>query len=121
MNVINFFLAHWDIITLTIAAVAWVVYAVFKGNKSIVMSMLFSMVTEAEKNFGAGTGALKLATVIAQVYPKLPAIIRTFITAEKLQSWVEDALTMAKEKWETNSSIQAYIAPENVVTENTEA
>ena len=80
MNVVNFVIEHWDIITLVIAAVVCIVYAVFKGNKSVVMNMLFSLVTEAEKNFGAGTGALKLASVIEQVYPKLPTIIKTFIT-----------------------------------------
>lgn len=112
MNVINFVVEHWDIITLVIAAVSAIVYAVFKGNKSVVMRMLFSLVTEAEKNFGAGTGALKLASVIEQVYPKLPTIIKTFITAETLEMWVEDALVLAKKKWEENMNLQAYIAAE---------
>lgn len=112
MNVINFVIGHWDIITLVIAAVSAIVYAVFKGNKSVVMRMLFSLVTEAEKNFGAGTGALKLASVIEQVYPKLPTIIKTFITAETLEMWVEDALVLAKKKWEENMNLQAYIAVE---------
>lgn len=120
MNVIKFLLAHWDIITLSIATITCFVYAVFKGNKSIVMSMLFSLVTEAEKNFGAGAGTLKLAAVITQVYPKLPAIIKAFITADTLQSWVEIALTAAKEKWESNTNIHAYIAPESAVDENSE-
>ena len=105
MNVIDFILEHWDIITLVIAAVAAIVYAVFKGNKSVVMNMLFSLVTEAEKNFGAGTGALKLASVIEQVYPKLPTIIKTFITAETLVKWVEDALVLAKKKFEFSKII----------------
>lgn len=121
MNVINFVLEHWDIITLVTAAVICIVYAVFKGNKSVVMNMLFSLVTEAEKNFGAGTGALKLASVIEQVYPKLPTIIKTFITAETLVKWVEDALVLAKKKWEGNLNLQAYIAPELPAGENTES
>lgn len=121
MSVINFVVAHWDIIALAIAAVAAIVYAVFKGNKSVVMNMLFSLVTEAERNFGAGTGALKLASVIEQVYPKLPTIIKTFISAETLVKWVEEALVLAKKKWEDNLNIQAYIAPELPAGENTES
>lgn len=120
MDVINFVIEHWDIITLVIAALSAVVYAVFKGNKSVVMRMLFSLVTEAEKNFGAGTGALKLASVIEQVYPKLPTIIKTFITAETIEKWVEDALVLAKKKWEENLNLQAYIAPGLPAGENTE-
>lgn len=120
MNVINFILEHWDIITLVTAAVACIVYAVFKGNKSVVMNMLFSLVTEAEKNFGSGTGALKLATVIEQVYPKLPTIIKTFISSATLTKWVEEALVLAKKKWEENLNLQAYIAPELPAGESTD-
>lgn len=120
MNVINFVIEHWDIITLVIAALSAIVYAVFKGNKSVVMSMLFSLVTEAEKSFGTGTGSLKLASVINQVYPKLPTIIKTFITSETLIKWVEEALVLAKKKWEENLNLQAYIAPELPTVENTE-
>lgn len=111
MNVINFVMNNWDIITLVIAAIAAVVYAVFHGNKSVVMKMLYSLVTEAEKNFGSGTGSLKLAAVIAEIYPKLPAVIKLFITEETIEKWVEDALAAAKKKWESNTNIQAYITP----------
>lgn len=111
MNVINFVMNNWDIITLVIAAIAAVVYAVFRGNKSVVMKMLYSLVTEAEKNFGSGTGSLKLAAVIAEIYPKLPAVIKLFITEETIEKWVEDALAAAKKKWESNTNIQAYITP----------
>lgn len=111
MNVINFFIEHWDIITLALAAVAAVVYATFKGNKSVVMRMLYSLVTEAEKDFGNGTGSLKLSAVITEVYPKLPAIIKMFITEDILKKWVEDALDKAKKTWETNANIKAYVTP----------
>ena len=121
MNVINFIAAHWDIITLAVAAVSVIVYAIFKGNKSVVMNMLFSLVTEAEKSFGAGTGALKLASVIEQVYPKLPTIIKTFITSDTLVKWVEEALALAKKKWEENLNLQTYIAHELPAGENTES
>ena len=113
MNIINLFIANWDIITLAIAAVAAIVFAVFRGNKSVVMKMLFALVTEAEKNLGSGTGALKLTAVITEIYPKLPAVIKTFVSADRLQKWVEEALEAAKEKWETNGNIKAYIEPDS--------
>ncbi len=82
-------------------------------NKSVVMKMLYALVTEAEKNLGGGTGALKLASVIEAIYPKLPAVIKMFITDELLQKWVEEALKIAKESWEKNSNIALYITPPN--------
>ncbi len=111
MNAIDFILANWDFILLIAAAVAAVVYAVFKGNKSVVMKMLYALVTEAEKNFGGGTGSLKLASVIEAIYPKLPTVIKMFVTDVMLQKWVEEALLLAKEAWEKNADIAQYITP----------
>ena len=109
MNVVNFIVQNWDFILLIVAAIAGVVFAIFKGNKSVVMKMLFSLVTEAEKEYGGGTGVLKLAEVMNQIYPKLPPIVKTFVTAERLTKWVEEALAAAKAKWESNIAIAAYI------------
>ena len=123
MNVLEFIIANWDFILLIVAAVAAVVFFAFKGNKSVVMKMLYALVTEAEKAYGGGTGALKLATVIAAIYPKLPAMLKLFITEATLTKWVEDALTAAKEAWKKNAAIADYIAkpadtaPEALATE----
>lgn len=111
MNVIEFILANWDFILLIVAAVSAVVFAVFKGNKSVVMKMLYALVTEAEKDFGSGTGSLKLASVIETIYPKLPAVIKMFVTDKTLQKWLEDALATAKSTWEKNANIANYITP----------
>lgn len=105
MNVLNYIIANWDFILLIIAAVAAVVFAIFKGNKSIVMRMLYALVTDAEQAFGAGTGSLKLAAVVDLIYPKLPAIIKTFISDEMLVKWVEEALAAAKEEWKKNPAL----------------
>ena len=109
MNVLNFIVSNWDFILLIVAAVAAVVFAIFRGNKSVVMKMLYALVTEAEKALGAGPGSLELAQVIAAIYPKLPAVIKAFVTDETLAKWVDDALDVAKEAWKKNSAIAAYI------------
>ena len=105
MNVIEFIITNWDFILLIVAAVAAVVYAIFKGNKSIVMRMLYSLVTEAEQAYGGGTGSLKLAAVVEVIYPKLPGVIKAFISDETLVRWVEEALTAAKEAWANNPAL----------------
>ena len=111
MNVINFIIENWDFILLIIAAVVCVVLVVFKGNKSVIMRMLFALVTEAEKEYGGGTGALKLASVLAKIYPKLPTIIKAFVSADRLIEWVEEALIKAKEVWASSVAVAAYIEP----------
>lgn len=109
MNAINFIIQQWDSILLVILVLAIIVYAIIRGNKGIVMEMLYAAVNAAEKKFGPGTGSLKLASVIAEVYPKIPASIRAFISAEMLTKWAEDALKLAKQHWEKNQAIAEYI------------
>lgn len=109
MTVLEFIAMNWDFILLIVAAVAAIVFFAFKGNKSVIMKMLYALVTEAEKELGSGTGSLKLATVIAQIYPKLPAVIKLFVTEKTITKWVEDALATAKEAWKQNMAIAEYI------------
>lgn len=109
MNILNFIAQNWDFLLLIVAAAAALVFFVFKGNKSVVMKMLYALVTEAEKELGGGTGELKLASVMAEIYPKLPAVIKMFITEDTLVEWVEDALDAAKETWKQNAAIAEYI------------
>lgn len=100
MDVLNFIVEHWDFILLIVAAIAAVVFFSFKGNKPVIMRMLYVLVNEAEEAFGSGTGPLKLAAVISEAYPKLPAVIKLFITEKTLVKWIETALVAAKEAWQ---------------------
>ena len=109
----NFFLANWDIILFAIVFIAVLVYLWVRGGKSVVFKMLYAMVTEAEKEYGDGTGALKLASVIDKIYLKLPMVVRLFMTADTLQKWVETVLVEAKKTWEQNNDIQKYIKSAN--------
>lgn len=118
MNVINFIVQNWDFILLIVVAVAAIIFAIFKGNKSVVMRMLYSLVTEAEQIYGAGTGSLKLAAVIDAIYPNLPAVIKLFITDETLVKWVETALETAKDAWKKNAALAEYVKQPAEGTQN---
>lgn len=110
MQVINFIITNWDFLLLIVLSVAAVVFYAFKGNKSVIMKMLYALVTEAEKELGGGTGSLKLASVIAKIYPHIPAVVKMFITEETLTQWIEEALLKAKEEWARNPALlTAYI------------
>ncbi|MBR3966714.1 MAG: hypothetical protein IKJ91_06545 [Clostridia bacterium] len=109
MNIAEFIITYWldIIIAVLFAALLGLLY--YKGHKKWVYTILYSLVTEAEKQFGGGTGELKQAYVIKQVYNALPGILKTFISAEKIGAWVDDALITAKEKWKKNGYISDYI------------
>lgn len=109
MNVLNFIASYWDSILIILGFVALLVVLYVKGQKNIVYKILYSLVTEAEKRFGGGTGELKQAYVIERIYNALPAVLKIFLTAERLGEWVDEGLALAKEKWAKNSSVSGYI------------
>ncbi len=109
MNIAEFFITYWFEIVIAEVFAALLGLLYYKGHKRWVYTILYSLVTEAEKQFGGGTGELKQAYVIKQVYNALPGILKTFISAERIGKWVDDALTIAKEKWAKNANISDYI------------
>ena len=105
MKIIEFIITNWSDILLVIAAVVSLVYAIYKKDLSLVRQQLFSLVTEAEREYGSGTGALKLASVVTTIYPKLPKLFKSIITEKKLVQVIEDVLIEAKKKWESNTKL----------------
>ena len=109
MAILDFLAMHWDSILLILLFALLLVLLYIMGHKKIVYKILYSLVTEAEKQFGGGTGELKQAYVIEKLYSALPAVLKALVTAEQLEKWVDDALEKAKEKWKQNANIDGYI------------
>ena len=98
------------VVTLVILAI--------RGKKDIVAKILYALVTEAEKIYGGGTGSVKFAYVVEKAYSYLPAILKVFITYERLKTMIEDALAAAKIKWAEEAGISDYLKePELLVGE----
>lgn len=95
------------IITLVIllAIVAVFVILAVRGKKDIIYKILYSLVDEAEKQFGGGTGKLKFAYVVEKAYSILPPFFKMFITYGTLEKWIEKALAEAKEYWAKQAGI----------------
>lgn len=109
MNILNFLLLNWDSVLVVLAVLVGVIVLLAKKQYAILDRIILVLVTEAEKQYGGGTGAVKLAAVIDWVYPKIPAVIRLFITEAQLVAAIERVLAEAKAKWEKNPNISSYI------------
>ena len=108
MKALEFLNDYWSIIFLVALITATVIYALYKKDYSIVKKLIFSLVTEAELAYGSGTGVLKLSTVIAALYPKLPQTFKMFVTEKRLTQLVEIVLADAKKKWEANPKLLEF-------------
>lgn len=118
MNIIQFLLANWDSVLVILAFLALIVVLVKRGETKVLNKVLFGLVTQAEKQFGGGTGKLKLAAVSDWIYQRIPAVLKLLFSEKDIENMIETALAEAKKAWGNNENIAAYIEPttEIVVT-----
>ena len=105
---IDFLLSNWDSVLAVVVFVAILVFLAYRGKRGVVDEIIYRVVTELEREYASGTGNLKLAAAIETIYPKLPAVIRVFITTDGLKAWIERGLAEAKERWAKNTALAEY-------------
>lgn len=76
------------------------------------------LVTDAEIEFGPGTGKLKRSYVIDELYKRIPDEYKKYITEDNLDSIIKNALDEAEALWSSNRDISrmVYGTPRNVNT-----
>ena len=110
MNIIYFLLANWDSVLVVLAFIVLCVVLVKRGETKILKHILFNLVTQAEREFGTGTGALKYAAVSDWIYQRLSAVLKLLFTEKDIDTMIE--------AWGTNENVKNYIeAPAIMGTE----
>ena len=109
MAIVTFLLSYWDSILVVGALIVGLIILIKRGETKILENILYSLVTQAEKEFGDGTGSLKYAAVVDWIYQRLPAVLKLIFTEKNLNAMIEDALAKAKEQWAKNNNLQGYI------------
>lgn len=67
------------------------------------------LVTDAEIDYGNGTGVLKRSRVIEQLYTLIPDEYKPYVTEENLDAVINKVLPEAKKLWEENEQIKAIV------------
>ena len=109
MNVLAFLAANWDSVLVVVAFLAVVVVLIKRGETKILKQILFNLVTQAEKQFGSGTGSLKYAAVADWIYQRIPAVLKLLFTSNDIEKMIEAALEEAKKAWGANENLKGYI------------
>jgi len=115
MKIIAFLAANWDSVLVVLAFLALIVVLIKRGETAVLKKILFGLVTKAEKEFGGGTGKLKLATVSDWIYQRIPAVLKLLFSQRDIENLIESALEEAKKAWGTNESLATYIEPPVVI------
>lgn len=121
----EFITDNWYIILAAIAAVAVLVYVVVKFFKfpraeqiTKIKEWLLFAVTQAEQQFGSGTGQLKLRCVYDMFVTKFPYLVK-FVSFEFFSKLVDDVLVKFKDMFKSNAAVQSYVNS-NVVEHKSE-
>lgn len=109
MNVLTFLAKNWDSVLVVVAFLAVVVVLIKRGETKILKQILFTLVTQAEKQFGSGTGSLKYAAVADWIYQRIPAVLKLLFTSSDIEKMIEAALEEAKKAWGANENLKGYI------------
>lgn len=109
MNVLTFLAKNWDSVLVVVAFLAVVVVLIKRGETKILKQILFNLVTQAEKQFGSGTGSLKYAAVADWIYQRIPAVLKLLFTSRDIEKMIEAALEEAKKAWGANENLKGYI------------
>ena len=115
MNIINFLLANWDSVLIVAGFAAVVIVLIKRGETKILKQILFNLVTQAEKQFGTGTGELKFAAVADWIYQRIPAVLKLLFTEADIAKMIETVLEEAKKAWGKNDNIKTYIETPPIV------
>ena len=114
MNVLTFLAKNWDSVLVVVAFIALVVALIKRGETKILKQILFNLVTQAEKQFGSGTGSLKYAAVADWIYQRIPAVLKLLFTSSDIEKMIEAALEEAKKAWGANENLKGYIETPSV-------
>lgn len=109
MKILLWLIANWDSLTVLLVALIGLVVYIRKNGIRAIKTLLLAWITEVEKEYGGGTGALKKAMVTAKIYAALPSTLRLLISENTISILIEAGLEYAKEVWEQNQAINTYI------------
>ena len=131
MQVLLFIAHHWHDILVVVLLIASIITGISKwtakhgpifekmslGEKMAYITRLLTnlvpialvLVTDAEIQFGGGTGPLKRSYVIDELYKRIPDEYKKYITEDNLDSIINKALEEAEKLWANNPRVNMMV------------
>lgn len=131
MQVLLFIASHWHDILVVVLLIASIITGISKwtakhgpifekmslGEKMAYITRLLTnlvpialvLVTDAEIQFGGGTGPLKRSYVIDELYKRIPDEYKKYITEDNLDSIINKALEEAERLWANNPRVHMMV------------
>lgn len=116
---LEYFVEHWAVLV-GLTAVAYILFNSFQKfvglpkvmKSEVIQTWILYAITEAEKEFGSGTGDIKLGKVYGDFAKTFPSLARV-ISFEVFKSVVDDSLVALRAQLETEKIRQKIEAEAN--------
>lgn len=104
----DFIINHWQDIIIVTVFITLLTLLYKKKKYNVVRKIILALVVQAEKQLGSGTGELKYASVIEQVYKNLPSIIRFLFTEKEIDAFIAEGVAKLKEYLSRGVTLSGY-------------
>lgn len=106
---LNLIKGHWLDLVIIVVVLGIAIFMYVKGyNKKFLNHLILSLVVEAEQKLGSGTGEYKFSEVVANLYVRLPMIVRLFISEKYIEDLIETNVKELKKFLEEGGNISDY-------------
>lgn len=105
---LEFIKVNYDSILVGLLFVIGLLFLYKKGKKEFVRKVVLSLVVQAEKALESGTGELKYAMVVEELYKSLPLILTMLISKKELDIMIESSVQYLKEYLEKDKDLLGY-------------
>lgn len=105
---LEFIKVNYDSILVGLVFIIGLLFLYKKGKKELVRKVILSLVVQAEKALGSGTGELKYAMVVENVYKVLPRILTVLISKKELDNMIESSVQYLEEYLKKDKDLLGY-------------
>ena len=105
---LNFIKLNLSSILVVLVFIIGLLFLYKKGKKEFVNQVVLSLVVQAEKALGSGTGELKYVMVVENLYKILPPILKLLMSKKELDNMIEDAVEYLKKYLSEGKDLLGY-------------
>ena len=104
----TFIINNWQSILIIVILIVVLIILYKHNKKEAVRKIILSLVVQAEKVLGSGTGELKYAYVIDKFYTSLPGIIKILYTKKEIDTFITEGVAKLKELISKGINLNSY-------------
>jgi hypothetical protein len=108
VRLVEFISNKWASILVIIITLIILVLLYKYNRKDLVRKIILSLVVQAEKALGSGTGELKYAYVIDKFYSNLPGILKLLYTPKEIDIYIAEGVSKLKKILSDGVSLSSY-------------